>query len=235
MKAQADAQALALEKHHAHVQLQQMMRESAQHESQLQALRAETDSFRSLAEQALSRQASTAAPSIGSAAEAGVEYRLPPETQYKTRFVLKGDQTKELSPEVENNFQNLVRQTSQGLQKIVPDFIQNAWAQPQLPEYIYMAGTQTQTQVQVETERDKNVPNSASQMLAAQLTNTRSASTFACGPQEPQVSEAQGNQAGPKGPGGDDEPSDGGKSPPCLLYTSPSPRDVEESRMPSSA
>ena len=27
----------------------------------------------------------------------------------------------------------------------------------------------------------------------------------------------------------------GGQSNPCLLYTSPSPRDVEESRMPSSA
>ena len=27
----------------------------------------------------------------------------------------------------------------------------------------------------------------------------------------------------------------GGAPPPCLLYTSPSPRDVEESRMPSSA
>ena len=27
----------------------------------------------------------------------------------------------------------------------------------------------------------------------------------------------------------------GGASYPCLLYTSPSPRDVEESRMPSSA
>ena len=27
----------------------------------------------------------------------------------------------------------------------------------------------------------------------------------------------------------------GGNNPACLLYTSPSPRDVEESRMPSSA
>ena len=91
-----------------------------------------------------------------------------------------------------------------------------------------MPGTQTQTQTQVETEQDKNVPNSAPQMLAAQLTNTRSASTFACGPQEPQVSEAQGNQAGPKGPGGDDEPSDGGKSPP----QGRSPRDGRNPRRP---
>ena len=30
-------------------------------------------------------------------------------------------------------------------------------------------------------------------------------------------------------------PSGAGKSTFCLLYTSPSPRDVEESRMPSSA
>ena len=78
MRAQADAHALALERHQAQVQLQQLLQESAQHESQLQALRAETDWKLRMAEQALSRQASTAAPSVNSAAEAGVEYRLPP-------------------------------------------------------------------------------------------------------------------------------------------------------------
>ena len=77
MRAQADAQALALERHQAQVQLQQMMQESAQHESQLQALRAETDMKLRMAEQALSRQASTAAPSVGSAAEAGVDTASP--------------------------------------------------------------------------------------------------------------------------------------------------------------
>ena len=42
---------------------------------------------------------------------------------YKARFVFKGDATKELSPEVENNFQNLVKQTAQGLSKMmVPDY-----------------------------------------------------------------------------------------------------------------
>ena len=152
MRAHADAQVLAQEKHQAQVQLQQLMQESAQHESQLQALRAETDMKLKMAEQAWSRQASTAAPSVGSAAEARVEYLvpndckecLPPHVmqwhhendfkrEYKARGVLKGDDTKELTPNEENNFQNLVRQTQRGLQKIVPDFFQNAWAQPQQP------------------------------------------------------------------------------------------------------
>ena len=63
LKAQAETQAMAREKQEAQVQLQHMMRESAQHESQLQALRVETDFKLRMAEQALSRQASTAAPS----------------------------------------------------------------------------------------------------------------------------------------------------------------------------
>ena len=32
-----------------------------------------------------------------------------------------------------------------------------------------------------------------------------------------------------------EEAAEAGEAQPCLLYTSPSPRDVEESRMPSSA
>jgi len=103
MRAHADAQMLAQEKHQAQIQLQQLMQESAQHESQLQALRAETDMKLKMAERALSRQASTAAPSVGSAVEAGIEYlvpndckeSLPPHVQYKTRAVLRGDETKE--------------------------------------------------------------------------------------------------------------------------------------------
>ena len=77
MRAHADAQVLAQEKHQAQIQLQHLMQESAQHESQLQALRAETDMKLKMAERALSRQASTAAPSVGSAVEAGIEYLVP--------------------------------------------------------------------------------------------------------------------------------------------------------------
>mgnify|MGYP001466387737 CR=1 FL=1 len=96
---------------------------------------------------------------------------------------MKGDETKE-PVNLENNFQNLVRQTFQGLRKIVPDYFQNAWAQPQRLESVFVAGTQTQTQTQVETETDKNAPRSASQELAMQLTFTRPASTFASAAQE---------------------------------------------------
>ena len=38
-----------------------------------------------------------------------------------------------------------------------------------------------------------------------------------------------------KEPGAEDKFKEIGKAYDCLLYTSPSPRDVEESRMPSSA
>ena len=212
MKAQADACAVERQKQDAEVYLQHMMRESAKHESQLQALRAETDYKLRLAEQALSRQASTAAPSVGSAAEAG---SLPPVVQ--------------------------------GLRKIAPDYFQNLWAQPQRHETVFMPGTQTQTQTQVETERDKNVSQSASPELAAQLTSTRPASTFASSAQglfssdheadglgqenTSQAQEAQGskNQPGSRGPNdGDGGPPGGGQSPP----QGQSPRDGRNPRRP---
>ena len=43
------------------------------------------------------------------------------------------------------------------------------------------------------------------------------------------------NDDGDGGHGGDGDDDGDGDGDGCLLYTSPSPRDVEESRMPSSA
>ena len=154
MKAEAQAiEAVEREKREAAFQLQQMRDDASRHELQINALRFETESKLLLAEQALSRQASTVA-SVGSAAEvAGQPIEPNPPVTFKARTVMKGDQVgeipDELYPDLSNNSQNLFKQAG----KLVPDYFQNMLVQPQM---MPMPAVQTQViQSQPETEVDK--------------------------------------------------------------------------------
>ena len=158
---QAEAQAIAAverQKHEAAITLQRMQEEAASHELRLNAMRLETERKLQLAEQALSRQASTAA-SVGSAAEASAQPSgQGPEVTYKARHVFKGDQVRDVplpelnDPEL-NNLENNSRNMFLQMGKLTPDFFQNLFMQPQsLPNY-FMPGTQTQVlQPQTEVE-----------------------------------------------------------------------------------